>query len=429
LAKIAYFHNECAPYRMEVFRGLAKLPNVDLKVYFGRYRSSNRKWYVTLNFGFDHEILGEINTLRGLFSFDIKEDPNPINLTLPFKLLRGQFDLFMGGAPHYFGTVMTFLVSRICRKPFILFLEDVDFEGDEVSSYLARFKKNPFQAIKIPLIFVRFIFSQLVLKSSSSYVVPGTATKEYLLRRGVSSSKIFTAVNAVDNDRIDKECDRSLRKGNVEKLKSLLGVQNRKVILSVAYLLEKKGLQYLIQACGQLNKKRNDISLVIVGDGEYKENLLRLSAQNGIETNFVGYVPDLATFPDLVSYYLSADIFIMPTLRDVWGLVINEAMVCGCPIITTHDAKASKDLVKDGINGYIVEARNVGQLRSSIEKILDNVALEQKMKKASKKIIRAFSYENNAKGYNAAINYALKQNYKKQNNCRFEFKSIRKLRH
>jgi glycosyltransferase involved in cell wall biosynthesis len=408
LVRIAYFHNECAPYRTEVFKGIAKLSNVNLKVYFGRYRSSNRKWNIKLDYGFNYEVLKEASSLRSLYSFDTKEDPNPINLTFFFKLFREQYDVFIGGAPHYFGTIMTFLVSRIKKKPFVLFLEDVDFKGDEMTSYLSRFRKKPLQAFKIPLIFVRFIFSQLVLRNSNSYVVPGTATKEYLMRRGVPSFKIFTAFNAVNNKKIGKECTESLRKGNVEKLRRLLCSENKKIILSVAYLLEKKGLQYLIEACGQLNKKRSDISLVIVGEGEFKKNLEQLSAQTGIETHFAGYVPDLVTFPDLVTYYLAADVFVLPTLRDVWGLVINEAMACGCPIVTTHEAAASKDLVKNGINGYVVDAKDVEKLRNAIEKILDDVTLKEEMKKASKKIIQAFSYENTVKSYIAAINYALK---------------------
>jgi hypothetical protein len=59
LVKIVYFHNECAPYRTEVFRGIAKLSKVNLKVYFGRHRSSNRKWNIKLDYGFNYEVLKE----------------------------------------------------------------------------------------------------------------------------------------------------------------------------------------------------------------------------------------------------------------------------------------------------------------------------------------------------------------------------------
>ena len=59
----------------------------------------------------------------------------------------------------------------------------------------------------------------------------------------------------------------------------------------------------------------------------------------------------------MVDYYLAADVFVLPTLEDVWGFVINEAMVCGCPIVTTYDCGASRDLVKNRVNGFLVETR------------------------------------------------------------------------
>lgn len=404
MVRIACFQNECAPYRMPIFEGIARLPNVNLKVYFGRYKSSNRKWEVKLNNSFDHEILRELNFLPRLFSFNPDDDPNPLNLSLPFKLLRDEYDVFIGGVPHYFGTMITFLVSKIRRKPFILFLSDFDYRGAEISSQLGRFRKYPFwKAFRFPLILTRFIFSQFVLRHSSCYVVLGTATKEYLLRRGILASKIFTSWNVIDNDAIEQECKESLKKGNAKKLRARLGLKNKKIVLSVAYLSERKGLQYLIQACAKLKKEENDFALVIVGGGPYKQDLEKLSVQNDIETIFAGYVSSL------VDYYLAADVFVLPTLQDVWGLVINEAMVCGCPIIATYDAGASRDLVKNGVNGYVIETRNVEQLYQTVKSILSDYRLRQEMKKASRNIIRDFSYEKSIDGYRTAIDYVLSE--------------------
>jgi glycosyltransferase involved in cell wall biosynthesis len=402
MVRIAYFHNECAPYTMPIFEGIARLPNVNLKVYFGRYRSSNRKWAVSLNYGFDHELLREVNFVPRLFSFNPEDDPNPLNLSLPFKLLHSEYDVFIGGVPHYFGTMITFLVSKIRRKPFILSLEDINFGGDEIASHLGLFRKYPAgKAFSFPLILTRYVIGQLVLRHSSCYVVPGTATKEYLLRRGIPSSKIFIAWDAIDNDAIEQECKESTKKGNAKKLRARLGLENKKMILSVAYLSERKGLQYLIQACAKLKKEDYNFALVIVGEGPYKQDLEKLSVKYGVETIFAGYVLNL------VDYYLAADVFVLPTLEDVWGFVINEAMVCGCPVITTYDAGASRDLVRNGVNGYVVETRNVEQLYQAIKSILCNHSLRQEMKKASRNMIRDFSYEKNLEGYRTAIDYVL----------------------
>lgn len=400
MIKIVCYQNECAPYRMPIFEGIAKLPNVNLKVYFGRYKSSNRKWEVGHEASFDHEILKEAIFLPRLFSFNSDDDPNPLNLSLLFRLLRDEYDVFIGGVPHYFGTMITFLVSKIRRKPFILFLSEFDSRGAEISSQVGRFRKYTFwKAFSFPFILTRFIFSQFVLRHSSCYVVLGTATKEYLLRRGISASKIFTSWNVIDNGAIEQECEESVKKGGAKELKTRLGLKNKKIILSVAYLSERKGLQFLIQACAKLKKELNDFALVIVGGGPYKKELKKLSVQNDIETIFAGYVSNL------VDYYLAADVFVLPTLQDVWGLVINEAMVCSCPIITTYDAAASRDLVKNGVNGYVIESRNVEQLYQTVKQILSDHKLRQEMKKASRSIIRDFSYKNSVEGYRDAITY------------------------
>src|SRR5665647_3404874 len=104
--KIAFFHNECAPYRIPVFERIAKLPKVELKMYFGRYRSSIRKWDIDLCVGFDYEILREVGILPNLFSFDPVDDPNTLNPSLIPKLIQGRYDVFIGASPHFFSTML-----------------------------------------------------------------------------------------------------------------------------------------------------------------------------------------------------------------------------------------------------------------------------------------------------------------------------------
>ena len=134
MIKIAFFHNECAPYRTPLFEGISKIPDIRLELFFGRYRSSIRKWYTKLDVTFNHEILKEVKALEELFSFDASDDPNPINPKLFSKLLSSKSDIYIGGVPHYFGTFITFLVAKLLRKPFILFIEDIDAKEKNIAS-------------------------------------------------------------------------------------------------------------------------------------------------------------------------------------------------------------------------------------------------------------------------------------------------------
>ena len=349
-----------------------------------------------MNVTFKYEILKEIHGLKTLLGPD-----NPVNPSLLVRLISRKYDVYIAGAPFYLGSIMTFFVAKILGKPFILFLEDVDHPVSLHKSRFDSFMKLSFskKIHELAFFIIANSFSRVILRRSNAYVVPGTATMEYLLHRKVAPSKIFVALNAIDNDAMHRQCMDSLKKGNVEKLRARLNLGNRKTILSVAYLLERKGLQYLIQACAKLKKEGNNVALIIVGEGPCKQDLEKSSVQNGGETIFTGYVPNL------VDYYLAADVFVLPTLDDVWGFVINEAMVCGLPVVTTKNAGASRDLVRDGVNGYVVEPGSSSDLVRAVKKILDDPQKTRLMRKASIDIIRGYSYEQSVRGFQSAIAY------------------------
>jgi glycosyltransferase involved in cell wall biosynthesis len=397
--KAAFFHNECAPYRIPLFQKISELPCVDLYLYFGKYSSSYRKWKTRMNVSFKYEILKEIPGLERFLGAE-----NPLNPSLFFKLVLSKNDVYIAGAPFYVGSIITFFAAKILRKPYILFLEDVDhpvsFHRSRVDSFLKlSFSRKLHELV---MFIIRSSFSQIVLRYSDAYVAPGTATKEYLLRRNVVASKIFVAVNAVDNEYLKEECERLIKSKAPEKLKNKLGLKEEKIVLFVGYFREIKGAQFLIKACSMLEDLKYNIKLILVGSGEYEDELRRVSETSNLEVLFAGHQYG----SDLVSYYLIADVFVLPTLQDVWGFVINEAMVCGCPVITTKNAGASRDLVKDGVNGYVVEPSISSHLFRALKKILDDPQKARAMGEASKDIIKGYSYGKSVRGFESAINYA-----------------------
>lgn len=75
---------------------------------------------------------------------------------------------------------------------------------------------------------------------------------------------------------------------------------------------------------------------------------------------------------ELKEYYQASDIFVLPTRKDIWGLVVNEAMANGLPVITTNKCIAGLELINNGKNGFIVEADNIIQLSNCINEIIDS---------------------------------------------------------
>lgn len=99
---------------------------------------------------------------------------------------------------------------------------------------------------------------------------------------------------------------------------------------------------------------------------------------------------------ELFEYYKAADLFVLPTREDVWGLVINEAMACGLPVITTEKCGSGAELIEEGRNGYIVPVEDVDALAMSMKKILESNSLEEKGIE-SLRIIEKYTFQTMAK--------------------------------
>ena len=97
--------------------------------------------------------------------------------------------------------------------------------------------------------------------------------------------------------------------------------------------------------------------------------------------------------------------------KEPWGLVVNEAMNQGCPVIATDSVGAAVGgLVKNNINGIIVPEKSAKYIRNAIEQILNDKNLYEKMRKNSKDNVSEFNFKNWASGFNQAINYSYQRN-------------------
>ena len=160
----------------------------------------------------------------------------------------------------------------------------------------------------------------------------------------------------------------------------------------MAYLQKRKGVQYLIEAFLQLNGK--DTVLLIVGDGEYKQELLKLVPENNSDIMFVGHDENTA------KYYAMADIFVMPSFSDPWGLTINEAMVAGLPVITTTNVGA-QELIQG--NGFVISPRDSHALKTALEQLLNDDQLRHDMGQRSLEVIKPYTIQHTAEVCRAAI--------------------------
>lgn len=172
------------------------------------------------------------------------------------------------------------------------------------------------------------------------------------------------------------------------QLRNELNITEEKVILSVGQFIYRKGFDLMLNALKDIDK---NVGVYIVG-GKATEEYLQLKEQNGLtNVHFVGF----KIKEELKKYYKAADLFVLPTREDIWGLVINEAMANALPIITTDRCGAGLALV-DEQNGRIVPVDDTEALSKAIKEVLACSNYKQMGQKSLDKI-KNYTIENMSK--------------------------------
>ena len=160
--------------------------------------------------------------------------------------------------------------------------------------------------------------------------------------------------------------------------------------------MKEKGVFDLIEAYSKLSPElRERMGLVLVGDGKARAELQRRAAV--IKPGSIHF-PGFVQREHLSSYYGLAETFVFPTHTDPWGLVVNEALACGLPVICTSVAGCSADLVQDGWNGRIVAPGDIGQLAAAMDDMVRDADWRSRMSANSKHRILNYSPEACADG-------------------------------
>lgn len=178
--------------------------------------------------------------------------------------------------------------------------------------------------------------------------------------------------------------------GNSEKqeIRKSLGIFEKGIVLAVGQFIKRKGFDILIESAKEIS---SDIGIYIIGGKATEEYNSLCERYNLKNVHFLDFMPTNM----LNQYYLAADVFVLPTREDIWGLVINEAMSKGLPVISTNKCIAALELIKDGDNGFIVETENAMQLSDSIMKIMSDAQTREKMsEKALSEIREKYTIEN-----------------------------------
>lgn len=378
-ARVVLLHNFLTPYRVPLFTELAR--RFDFEVWLLGDIAKLREWKGEA----PQDAFRRRHLPRWDVPFGSRYNALLLNYTLPGELRTEKFDVLIAcgwDAPGFFWA------GRYCKKmgrPFVL------WSGSTAA------ERSWYRTVTLPAV-------RSLVRCARSWIAYGTRAKEYLVSLGAIEEKTFCAYNTVELDYF--AANAALSDEQRLFMRHQLGILTDHVVLYCGNLLKMKGIVELLHGFAAFSKTHNNVTLLLVGSGKDRAYFEALAHTLGIDRHvvFAGYV-DRASLPH---YYGIADILVHPSHSEVWGLVINEALVCGVPVIATEICGAVADLLCDGKNGFVIPARNAAAISEALTRFFERPPSEQQtMRVAARAAVSPFTIKRAADAFVSAVRCAL----------------------
>jgi len=421
--KMAVFMSHPIQYQAPFLREIAAAKEIDLTAYFF-WDFGVKK---TFDKQFDRDVMWDIPLFEGyrhkfLRNFSLKPSSDfwgTLNFGVVSELIKNHYDAVLVYGWNYFANWLIFLTAFILGTRVFL-------SGE---SPLNQELLKPKWKIKIKKIVLGWLFKRI-----SAFLYIGEENKKFYQYYGVPEDKLFFAPYAVDNKRFI-EARKSLSKNRKLLRKELRIDEKDIVILFVGKLIYKKHPFDLLRAYELLNMGKSDLpninvnvrrsdfqkfNLIFVGDGILRPELENYVKEYNLKNvHFTGFKNQT----EIPKYYALSDILVLPSgVGETWGLVVNEAMCFGLPIIASDVVGCGPDLVKHSENGYIFPVGDIKALAKYLrdliyghsdsfvnsDKFVDSDYGLEKRKKFGKKsfeIIQNYSYEKDVNSILKALTY------------------------
>ncbi len=235
-----------------------------------------------------------------------------------------------------------------------------------------------------------------LLKRYKAALVGGQPQKRYLMELGMPADAIFLGYNVVGNDFY-----------HPNKIKSLPVPIHKSYFLAVNRFVPKKNLFLLISSYAAYRQAAgsNAWDLVLCGDGQLYPQIEKYITKLALEDAV--HLPGFLQQEELLPYFAHAHCFIHASVQEQWGLVVNEAMAAGLPVIVSNSCGCFEDLIIEGINGFGFAPENSQQLTNLMLKMSSGQLNLKSMGEASLKHIQNFSPDYFAQGLMQAVEYTL----------------------
>lgn len=233
-----------------------------------------------------------------------------------------------------------------------------------------------------------------------AFLAIGSANRDFYRALGVPEKKIFLVPYSVDNSRFIA----ASRLDSSAKASVLRGFSVRAdapVVLYASKFTARKRPDDLVRAASLLRRQGVDFTLLLIGSGEMEGELRKLVAELGLDNVVFGGFVNQLRLPEV---YAISDIFVLPSENEPWGLIVNEVMCAGLPVIAADEIGCVRDLVAHEVNGCRYKAGEIPALSAALRSLLEDPRLRARMGQASRERIAKWSFAECAAGVIAAVN-------------------------
>lgn len=356
-----------APYRIAVFKGIAK--QYDTLVCFEKKQNEERskEWFENSGKNIDYLLLDDVDGMEN-YSKEVREIK--------------KYDLIICYDPF---TSLARKLQNCCIKNNIKYIINAD------------------GALDIKRFGLKALVKRYYIHNACMCFAGSQKAEEYFWAYGANKKKIINHnFTSLYRNEILLE---PLSKNEKTVLRKKYRIDNIVTFLAVGQFVYRKGFDLLLNAWEQDEHSQ----LIIIGGGSKKNEYLDIISQKGIK-NVIIY--DFMPHEQLKDFYKLSDVFIMPTREDIWGLVVNEALSLGLPVVSSDRCTAGLELIQNQINGYIYPVNDTGKLAEIISYYKNNLELLPIFSCEALKSISEYCYENIIDSHLENINNILRADNK-----------------
>ena len=363
-----------------LFRKIAACPDLRLTVYLTRPDGHFTFYDPELHHvsGWDHDITSG-------YHFETIQNGWWNKLSMAHRIAAAGHDLVIVSGYSSAISLLILLLSKVHGIP-------VGMRADSVLLYRTKTTwKWRLKDIILPLLYRLFTTMHPV----------GSLARTTMLSYGFSDQAIFLFPYAVDNDYLRKQYE--IITPQRLKLREELGIDsNAYVILGVLKFVPREDPLTLLQAYNHVIESFPNTHLILVGDGDLHNEITAYVLRHKLhQVHLPGYVP----YSHLPRYFAVADIFVHPARVEPWGVTVNEALVCGLPVVAAETVGAAYDLIEGRATGLMFRMGDIDALATQLAKLLSDRDQRDRMSQNAIKCISGWSYDLTIEQLRGALQY------------------------